>query len=221
MIGAMKAKYHREREENIAPKYRLKRRTYEVIRAIKKYHPDEIKSILDIGTADGLMLSAIKKEFPETECVGLEYSQELIDTCQDKKIKVVQGDAQNPPFPDNSFDAASATALIEHISDPMKMLRAIRRVLKPGGIFIVTTPVPIFDDIAQLIGHIEKEIHQETFYLKKLKRFFQEAGFEVPETRKFMLSPIGFPKELLIEDIIRFLKLDFILLNQLIVGRKK
>lgn len=217
----MTKKYHLERKTKLAPRYRLKRRTHEVIEAIKKHHPSNIEAILDIGTADGLMLSKTKKEFPSTECIGLEYSKELIKACKDKNIKIIHGDAQNMPFKDGAFDVAIATALIEHVSQPMKMLRETYRILKPDGILIITTPNSFFEKIAELIGHIEKEIHQETFTLKKLKKYFRNANFQILETKRFMISPIGLPFELTIEKIFRFLKLDFILLNQLIVGQKK
>lgn len=216
----MTKKYHLERKTKLAPKYRLKRRGYEVIQGIKKYYP-EAKAILDIGTADGLMLSRIKKKFPQAECVGLEYSQELINSCRDKNIKIIQGDAQNMALKNNSFDVAIATALIEHLDKPMKMLREIHRVLRSGGILILTTPNPFFEKIAELIGHFEKEIHQETFTIKKLKKYFKKAGFEIIKTKRFMISPIGFPFELTIEKLLRTLKLDFILLNQLVIGKKK
>ena len=216
----MKKNYHEKRKEKLAPRYRLKRRGYEVIEAIKKHHPLNINAILDIGSADGLMLSRIKKEFPSAECIGLEYSGELIKTCEDKNIKIIQGDAQNPPFQNDSFDVVCAAALIEHVENPIKMLEEAYRVLKPGGIIIITTPDPFFDKIAQAIGHIEKDLHQETFSIKKLKNYFLKTNFKVLEAKKFMFSPIGFPFEIQIEKILRFFKIDFILLNQLIVGRK-
>lgn len=218
--GVMTQNYHQERKIRLSRRYRLKRRGYEVIEAIRKHHPLNIETILDVGTADGLMLSRIKKEFPSAECIGLEYSEELMKACKDKNIKIIQGDAQNLPFENNSFDIAIATALIEHVDDPIKMLAETHRVLKPGGIFIATTPVPFFDKIAELIGHIEKELHQEKFTIKKLKKYFETANFQVLQTKKFMISPIGFPGEIKLEKIIRCLGLGFILLNQLIVGKK-
>lgn len=115
--------YHKGRENNKALKYRLYRRTLEVIRAIEKYHPNNIVSILDIGTADGLMLSRIKEKFPGTKCVGVDYSPYLIAANEDKTIQIVQGDAQNLPFEKNSFDVASAMALIEHIPRPVKIVK--------------------------------------------------------------------------------------------------
>lgn len=216
----MTQNYHQERKIRLSRRYRLKRRGYEVIEAIRKHHPLNIEAILDVGTADGLMLSRIKKEFPSAECVGLEYNEKLIKTCEDKSIKIIQGDAQNMPFEDNFFDVIYATALIEHLEQPMKMLKEAHRVLKPGGIIIITTPDPFFDKIAQAIGHIEKDLHQETFTIKKLKDCLNKADFKVLEAKKFMMSPIGFPFELLIEKILKFLGLGFILLNQIIIGKK-
>ncbi len=220
MKGAMTKKYNQERKEKLAPKYRLKRRGFEVIEAIKKYYPLNIDAILDIGTADGLMLSRIKEEFPHTKCIGLEYSQELIDQNADKNIEIVRGDAQNLPFSDNSFDIVIATAIIEHLDFPIKMLKEAHRVLKPEGVIVLTTLNPFFEKIADFIGQMEKEIHQTTFNLGNLKSCFKDTNFQILKTKRFMISPIGLPFELKIETIIRLLKLDFILLNQLIVGKK-
>jgi 2-polyprenyl-3-methyl-5-hydroxy-6-metoxy-1,4-benzoquinol methylase len=44
------------------------------------------------------------------------------------------------PFPDRSFDAAVSIEVIEHVEDQLAFLREIARVVKPGGIVVVTTP---------------------------------------------------------------------------------
>lgn len=218
-LGVLDKNYALWRQTKKSWKYRLKRRTQEVIRAIHKHSSLELASILDIGAAEGAMLSLIKKEFPMVECIGLEYSQELIDLNQDENIKIIQGDAQNLPFKDNSFDIAIATAVIEHLSQPALMLKEAYRVLRKNGLLILTTPVPFFDALTRIINQ-EKSPHQKTFNVKELKNIFQETNFHVIYAGKFMMSPIGFPGELKIEKIIKFLKLNFVLLNQLIVGKK-
>lgn len=218
--GVLDKTYALGRKTKKAWRYRLRRRTHEVIQTIYKYHPSRIDSILDIGTAEGLMLSTIKKEFSETQCIGLEYSQELIEMNQDKNIKIIQGDAQALPFRDNSFNIVVATAVIEHLNQPLKMLKEAHRVLKRGGIIILTTPDPFWDKIGQKIDHQEKETHIQAFNLKKLNRMFKAVKFKNLRAEKFMLSPIGFPFELKIEKLLKFLKLDFVLLNQIIVGMK-
>lgn len=218
-IGVLDKKYALGRKYKKSLRYRLTRRTDEVIQAIHQFHPQNIESILDIGSAEGLMLSSIKKKFPQAECIGLEYSQELINMSQDKNIKIIQGDAQSLPFKDNSFDVAIATALIEHLPQPFKMLSEAHRVLKKKGILIVTTPDPFFDKIADLISK-ENLPHLRRFNLRELKDYFRKISFQILQAEKFMVSPIGFPAELKIEGLLKALKLDFLLLNQLIVGKK-
>lgn len=216
----MTEKYYWERKNKLAPRYRLKRRGNEVIKIIKKYFPEKPQNILDIGSADGLMLSRIKKEFPESSCIGIKYAKELIGKNTDPNILIIQGDAQNLLFQDDTFDIAIATAIIEHLDRPMLMLKETKRILKKNGILILTTPNPIFEKVGEIIGKFSREEHQQAFNLKILEKYFRETGFEVAEKQMFMFSPVGFPLEIQIEKIIKFLGLKFLLLNQLIVGKK-
>ncbi len=214
-------KYHEDRINQTIAKHQLERRTQTIIQTIKKYsNPRMINSILDIGAADGLMLSSIKREFPWTSCIGIERSKELIEYCKDPKIKIIQGNTYLLPFKDRLFDVAIATAIIEHLEEPTKMLNESRRVLKKGGLLILTTPDPFFNKIAEIIGYFGKSSHERTYNLKELEKILTESNFLVLEAKKFMLSPCEFPFELKIEKIVKFLKINCILLNQLIIGKK-
>ncbi|KPJ60300.1 MAG: hypothetical protein AMJ42_01505 [Deltaproteobacteria bacterium DG_8] len=218
--GVLGKDYALGRKTKRAWKYRAKRRAYEVIRTIYKYHPSKINSILDIGAAEGLMLGFIKKIFSQAECIGLEYSQELIDMNQDKNIKPIQGDAQNLPFENNSFDIAVAAAIIEHLPDPKKMLEEAKRVLRPNGIIILTSPDPLWERVATMVGHLADDQHCKLMNLRELVSLFNEIGYEVLEQKKFMLSPIGMPLEIPIERVVRTFGLNFLFASQLVVGKK-
>jgi SAM-dependent methyltransferase len=52
----------------------------------------------------------------------------------------LEGDALELPVPDASFDAAISTQVLEHVTDPQRALREAARVLKPGGILVLTCP---------------------------------------------------------------------------------
>jgi len=56
--------------------------------------------------------------------------------------------------------------------------------------------------------------------LSRLRSLLQQAGFEVLRAYKFMMSPWGFPAELVIERLLRAVGLSFMLLNQMAVVRR-
>lgn len=98
------------------------------------------------------------------------------------------------------------------------MLRESSRILKPGGILIITTPHPVWDKIAGALGMI-RGTHQSTMSLRSLIDLCGKENFEILKNKGFMISPIGFPGELLIEKLFSIIKLDRLLPNQLIVVR--
>ena len=218
--GTLEIDYHIGRKTKRSLKYRLQRRTREVIRAIETYHLNRITSILDIGTADGLMLSRIRKEFPQARCIGLEYSESLIAINEDETIEMVCADAQNLPFKDECFDIAIATAVIEHVPNPNKMLEEAYRVLIRGGILILTTPEPFWEHVATMVGHLSGEQHSKVMNLRELQEYLSKVQFEILEADKFMLSPVGMPLEFKIERVVKSLGLRFLFANQIAVGRK-
>lgn len=220
LMGSMGLEYSEGRKKRRALKYRLWRRGDELIRGIRKHFHGEPKDLLDMGPAEGKMLSLIQDAFPRTRCVGLEYSQELIDICDDARLQMIQGDVMKPPFPDQSFDIITASAVIEHVDGAAEFVNICARLLRPGGVLLITTPDPFFDRIAEKIGHVANDIHQELLDLKKLDRYVREAGLEPLQVEKFMCSPVGAPGERWIEQMMKKMGLGFLLLNQLAVGRK-
>ena len=220
MKGVLDKEYAVARQIKRSHIYRLKRRTFEVLKSINTFHPEKPVSILDIGTADGLMLRNLKDVFPNATCVGIEYARDLMACCESKTIHLIQGDALTLPIKDSAFDVVIATAIIEHVSEPIQLVREASRVLRGNGIFIVTTPHPFWEGIATYIGHLKKEEHHELITLSKLISLFNTADFEIVNAQKFMISPVGMPFELTLEKILKFFRLNFLLLNQIIVGRK-
>lgn len=57
----------------------------------------------------------------------------------DKKLQVVQGDAHAMPWTDHTFDFVYSFSVFEHLADPAQCLDEVIRVLKPGGIFCIST----------------------------------------------------------------------------------
>lgn len=220
MKGVLDKEYAIARQTKRSHIYRLKRRTFEVLKGIEQFHQEKPRSILDIGAADGLMLNNLKEVFPAATCIGIEYANDLIACGKSKTISLLRGDALALPMKNNVFDIVIATAIIEHVSDPIQLVREAFRVLRQNGIFVVTTPHPFWEKIATRIGHLKEEEHNELITLNKLISLFDNAGFEILKAEQFMISPVGMPFELTLERFLKLCGLKFLLLNQILIGRK-
>jgi ubiquinone/menaquinone biosynthesis C-methylase UbiE len=123
----------------------------------------EHKVILDVGCGYGWFLNYALTQGAK-EIVGLEISDRDLRTAkesiEDEKIFFKKGTAINIPFPDEYFDSITAWEVIEHIPPKMelRMFEEVDRVLKPGGVFYLSTPYKsliamVFDPAWWLISH--------------------------------------------------------------------
>lgn len=218
--GTLDRSYHVGRKTRRSLVYRLNRRTSEVIASVRRHYTGNPGNIIDLGTADGLMLGKLKDAFPCAECLGVEYSLELVQCNTDQRITVVQGDVNALPVGDSSQDIAVAAAILEHLRDPATTLSEAKRVLRPGGLLVLTTPDPFWERVATIVGHLRDEAHFSVMKLKTLVQLLRRVGYEILEQRKFMLSPIGLPWEKSLESVLTRAGLQCFLANQLVVCRK-
>jgi len=110
---------------------------------------------------------------PVTSYVGLDIDGAIL---YDDKIKAdVRWDGSTIPLPDNSFDCAMATEVLEHCPYPEKTLREVLRVLKPGGVLLITVP---------FIWCLHEIPHDEYRYTPfSLRRHLEASGFKVDYIR--------------------------------------
>lgn len=215
--------YHQLRLKRLDYRYRLKRRTQEVTNAIKSYSGKNKPRVLDVGTADGLMLNALDngKSIKVSGSIGLDVATESFKRNGEHVFEFVQGDALNLPFKDAIFDVVIATAVLEHVLDVNKTIKELNRVLTKNGLCVTSVPDPYLDKIATRIGYEAGNEHIQSLSLSEIEKFFVSQGFNVLKAEKFMLSPIGLlPFEQKVEKIIQKVGLDCLMCNQLIVCRK-
>ena len=100
--------------------------------------------ILDVGCGDGVLLSLIGKG----RLYGVDPDQDSLDFAAAKiKAKLVRAKAEKLPFSNNFFDVVVATEIIEHLSQPERLIAEAKRVLRQGGRLILTTPVKVSNDL--------------------------------------------------------------------------
>lgn len=95
--------------------------------------------VLDVGCLDGTIGELFLKM--GNEVYGIDASEPALEKALARGVKARRGNVEERfPFDDAMFDAVFAGEIIEHIFDVDTMLSEIFRVLKPGGLFVVTTP---------------------------------------------------------------------------------
>ncbi|MBK3332864.1 class I SAM-dependent methyltransferase [Persephonella atlantica] len=97
------------------------------------------KEVLEIGAGTGTNLPYYK---PDTQLTVIEPSKDMLEFFLKKaekyplNIRVIEGFAEELPFEDSSFDSVVSTLVLCSVKSPQKVLREIRRVLKPDGVFV-------------------------------------------------------------------------------------
>lgn len=90
------------------------------------------------------------------------------------------------PYPDGYFSTVTMLAVFEHVPVPVlvPLLAEIKRVLEPGGVFVLTTPAgwteALIDIMARLnlISRLEIEEHQGSYSLVAIRRLLTQGGFD-------------------------------------------
>jgi SAM-dependent methyltransferase len=72
---------------------------------------------------------------------GLGFARRNVEACGWSEVAVVEGQAENLPFPDRSFDVAYCFETIEHMTDYAVGIGELDRVLRPAGIAFVSFPI--------------------------------------------------------------------------------
>jgi SAM-dependent methyltransferase len=93
------------------------------------------KDILEVGCGEGMMFdgTGIKP-------VQMDVSMRRVQFARDKGQQAICGDGYHIPFADQSFSVVLLIAMLEHTSEPWRVLAEARRVLKPGGRAIMVVP---------------------------------------------------------------------------------
>ena len=112
-------------------------------------------SVIDVGCGDGFHLDLLAEHGPPGwTLAGVDVDDRAIGAARRHGLTVHKGRIEDLALPEESIDAALLIQTIEHVASPATVLRAIRRILKPGGRVLVVT-----DNTASLDFAIAKRRH--------------------------------------------------------------
>ncbi|MEV6653190.1 methyltransferase domain-containing protein [Streptomyces sp. NPDC051219] len=156
--------------------------------------------VVDVGCGDGSAAATAGPLLAGHRVVGIDWSQDALRRAVTRMDHVVRGEltAGGLPLPDATADAVLFSEVVEHLADPDSAMDELRRVLRPGGHLMLSTPnlaawynrvllsagvQPVFSEVSlrgihgrpgsQVVGHLR------LFTARALRSFLTAAGFEV------------------------------------------
>lgn len=111
--------------------------------------------VLDLGCGQGHITEKMRQALNWAEFTGLDYSVSAIEYAHQHfpQIDFAVGDAYHSPYANEFFDVVVCNNLWEHVPDPLFLLSRIKRILKPTGYLVVSTPSRYrVDNLVRILG---------------------------------------------------------------------
>lgn len=105
---------------------------------IHEYAPELRGDYLDVGSGNGELIDRVMRRYPIT-AHACDYRDDLM-ALGGIRVDVADLNTEPLPYPDAAFDLVTCTEVIEHLDHFRFALREIFRVLRPGGVCILSTP---------------------------------------------------------------------------------
>ena len=178
--------------------------------------------ILDLGSGTGYFSEKICEENAAAFCLDIALDNLLsIKKRKNGNLFLINSEVEKLPLKNGSFDKVLCSEVLEHIQEDKKALKEIVRILRPGGVFVITVPCSEFrfPSLIDLLGiktvhdYEGPEKHYRRGYtVDELSEALSEVGLVVSEHRYFSHF---FSK--LILDII---SLSHLLVRRIAMGQK-
>jgi len=153
------------------------------------------KKLLDAGCGTGWFSAVATKRGAQVTSmdIGKNLLKQVAKKCHSKRIV---GSILKMPFKANTFDYVISSEVVEHVSNPDKALRELYRVLKPGGILVLTTPNR-FWYFALIIGNFFKlrpyQGLENWYRYGELRNKLKKIGFNIKKMYGIHTFPFVFP----------------------------
>jgi len=152
-------------------------------------------SLLDVGCGPGTITVEFAERLDPGKVIGLDAAAEVIAKASEfeaPNLSFFVGDAYALPFDDDSFDIVHAHQTLQHVADPVAVLREMRRVVKPGGVVaardvdyagtIWYPELPGLDLWMRVYQQVHRGNGGEPNAGRRLKAWALEAGFAEVDT---------------------------------------
>lgn len=140
--------------------------------------------LLDVGCGDGKFLNRMRGRGWVVD--GIDFDPKAIANARIRYgLELRIGDLHSAAFPDGTFEAVTLSHVIEHVPNPIGLLEEVRRILKPNGRIVVTTPNSGSFGHDKYQAHwfgLDPPRHLQVFSVNTLRNCALRAGIRVLES---------------------------------------
>jgi SAM-dependent methyltransferase len=150
--------------------------------------------LLDCGCGPGTTTVSLAEFLAPGEVVGIDIGEHPIELAKahaaEREVTNVRfevGNIYELPFPDDTFDAAFAHTVLQHVSDPVAALKEMRRVLKHGGVagireedwgsHLLFPPIPLVEEGYELYMKYWQHNGGDPYLPRRYREILRKAGF--------------------------------------------
>jgi ubiquinone/menaquinone biosynthesis C-methylase UbiE len=162
---------------------------------VERLKPRRAKDVLELACGTGIVTRALWNGLkPCPRLVATDLNEPMLDYARSKVgtepgLEWRQADASDLPFPDASFDAVVCQFGVMFVPDKLAAMKAARRVLRPGGVFLFN----VWDRIEENdLGRTAHETIARFFPTDPPQFYKVPFGFYDPETIRTLLREAGF-----------------------------
>lgn len=152
--------------------------------------------LLDVGCGWDYRLLRTLEPFIESG-VGVDYKVRNSENGRIKTMRMIMGDKL--PFATESFDVITLLAVLEHLTDPLGMIKEIERILKKNGKLVMTVPSKAAQPVLEFLSYRLKIVsadeirdHKKYYNRDELKKLFSQTGMTIELHKYFQMGMNNF-----------------------------
>ncbi len=173
--------------------------------------------LLDVGSGDGAYMFRVRRH--GWRVVGVEVNEAAAASARRAGLEVILGDLASAELAPGSFDVVRAWHVLEHVADPVGLLKVMARLVRPDGVVILG--VPDFGSASRRLlgakwGGLQPQFHLHHFERRTLRKALETAGLETVSLKsrsvgtlyatlssrsRLLASPPGWAATMLADDV--------------------
>ncbi|MBR1598171.1 MAG: methyltransferase domain-containing protein [Lachnospiraceae bacterium] len=146
-----------------------------IARIILQSKKEKTKRVCDVACGHGDLLKYLHKN--NIDCIGIDNSEKRVAAVNALGINCNKASVYNTGLEDNYFDYVVCMECLEHLIDPFRAIKEIKRILKHNGIMLITVP---YANCCDCRGHVRQFKEADLYSVARENGFNDIKIFRIP-----------------------------------------